>query len=92
MLYVDSPAGVGLSLADFPADLVTNDTHTAADSEEFLRAFFDRYPLLQERDFYISGEARAAHACLSRVACTRARTHGGGGGRRTVEAVHGGVW
>lgn len=55
MLYVDSPAGVGLSYSETKDDYTTNDTHTAADLNTFLRAFFSRYAAFSERDFYISG-------------------------------------
>lgn len=50
---------VGLSYSTHHADYATNDTATAADSHAFLRAFFERYPHLQQNDFYISGESRA---------------------------------
>lgn len=55
MLYVDSPAGVGLSFSETKEDYVTNDTHTAADLNTFLRAFFSRYAAFSKQDFYISG-------------------------------------
>jgi hypothetical protein len=64
--FTAAAAGVGLSLADDPKDYVSNDTRTAADSEEFLRRFFARHPELGRRPFFISG----AHD----------REGGGGGG------------
>ncbi len=55
MLYVDSPAGVGLSYSGTKEDYRTNDTHTAQDLNAFLRAFFTRYDAFSKLDFYISG-------------------------------------
>jgi len=55
VIFLDSPAGVGYSYSESAADYTTNDTQTAADTEVFLRKFFERYPELQELDFYISG-------------------------------------
>ena len=48
---------MGLSYSTHHADYNTNDTATAADSHAFLRAFFDRYPHLQQNDFYIAGQS-----------------------------------
>ncbi|GBF96984.1 serine carboxypeptidase-like [Raphidocelis subcapitata] len=59
VVFLDSPAGVGLSYSETPGDYVTNDTQTAADTEVFLRRFFERYPELREQDFYITGESYA---------------------------------
>lgn len=63
VVFLDSPAGVGLSYSDEPADYRTNDTQTAVDTDAFLRGFFDRYPELQGRDFYIAGAARRQALC-----------------------------
>lgn len=59
VIFLDSPAGVGYSYSSRPSDYVTNDTATAADTEVFLRRFFQRYPELRDLDFYISGESYA---------------------------------
>ncbi|KAI8471231.1 MAG: peptidase S10, serine carboxypeptidase [Monoraphidium minutum] len=59
VIYLDSPAGVGYSYSETPRDYSTNDTHTAADTEAFLRGFFTRYPDLAQLDFYIAGESYA---------------------------------
>ncbi len=57
MLYLDSPAGVGLSYSASPADYTTNDTHTAHDSNTFLRKFFEEFVEFSKLTFYISGAA-----------------------------------
>uniref|UniRef100_A0A383WG00 Carboxypeptidase n=1 Tax=Tetradesmus obliquus TaxID=3088 RepID=A0A383WG00_TETOB len=59
MIYLDSPSAVGLSYSGVHADYTTNDTATAADSNAFLRGFFERHPHLAANDFYISGESYA---------------------------------
>jgi len=67
MIYLDSPANVGLSFVDpttegeSAANTIyrTNDTHTASDADAFLRGFFRRHPRLLDKDFYITGESYA---------------------------------
>ncbi|EIE22088.1 peptidase S10, serine carboxypeptidase [Coccomyxa subellipsoidea C-169] len=59
MLYLDSPAGVGLSYSATPEDYTTNDTHTAHDSNIFLRSFFQEFDEFAKLPFYISGESYA---------------------------------
>ena len=55
MLYIDSPAGVGLSVAAHSEDTVTNDTQTATDTSAFLRKWFRKYEAFQKHNFFISG-------------------------------------
>ena len=55
MLYIDSPAGVGLSVAAHSADMVTNDTQTATDTNIFLRKWFRKHEAFQKHEVYISG-------------------------------------
>ena len=57
MLYLDSPAGVGLSYSATLEDYTTNDTHTAHDSNIFLRKFFQEFEEFAKLPFYISGAA-----------------------------------
>lgn len=57
MLYVDSPAGVGMSYYETKADAHTNDTQTAADMNTFLRRWLAAYPRFQQNDFFVSGES-----------------------------------
>jgi len=60
MIYLDSPAGVGLSYSTNPnVDYITNDKITANDSRNFLLKFFTAYPEFSKNDFYIAGESYA---------------------------------
>ena len=59
VVYLDSPAGVGLSYSDTRGDYATNDTATARDADAFLRALVGRYPALATRRLYIVGESYA---------------------------------
>ncbi len=60
VLYLDSPAGVGLSYGDAAAgDYSTNDTQTAADADAFLRAFLARHGWLADKRLFIAGESYA---------------------------------
>ena len=55
VIYLDSPAGVGLSYSETHSDYVTNDTYTAADADAFLRRFFRRFPEFLRNHLYIAG-------------------------------------
>lgn len=55
VVYLDSPAGVGLSYSDTVSDYTTNDTATAADVETFLRRFLEQYPEYLDNELYIAG-------------------------------------
>lgn len=55
VIYLDSPAGVGLSYSNTRSDYVTNDTATAADAAAFLRGFFREYPEFLRNELYIAG-------------------------------------
>ncbi|KAK9806895.1 hypothetical protein WJX72_006650 [[Myrmecia] bisecta] len=59
MIYLDSPAGVGLSYSETQSDYITNDTHTARDSHRFLQRFFDKYEEFAKNPFFIVGESYA---------------------------------
>jgi len=60
MIYLDSPAGVGLSYSTNPdVDYNTGDKITAHDSCNFLQHFFSQFPEFQSNDFYIAGESYA---------------------------------
>lgn len=63
MLFIEAPAGVGFSYADFPSGLVHNDTSTAQDNLNALIYFFANFPEYAQNDLYISGAWRG---------CTRA--------------------
>ncbi|KQJ91721.1 hypothetical protein BRADI_4g39350v3 [Brachypodium distachyon] len=59
MIYLDSPAGVGLSYSKNVSDYNTGDLKTAADSHTFLLKWFGMYPEFLSNPFYISGESYA---------------------------------
>lgn len=45
--------------AETREDRHTNDTHTAADMNTFLRRWLEAYPEFQRNDFFVSGESYA---------------------------------
>ncbi|KAF6145834.1 hypothetical protein GIB67_028829 [Kingdonia uniflora] len=59
IIYLDSPAGVGLSYSDNETDYVTGDLRTASDTHTFLLKWFQQYPEFLSNPFYISGESFA---------------------------------
>ncbi|KAK3136344.1 hypothetical protein QOZ80_5BG0432180 [Eleusine coracana subsp. coracana] len=59
VIYLDSPAGVGLSYSKNESDYQTGDLKTAADSHTFLLKWFQLYPEFLKNPFYIAGESYA---------------------------------
>ncbi|KAL8516539.1 hypothetical protein ACS0TY_014979 [Phlomoides rotata] len=59
VLYLDSPAGVGLSYSANNSDYKTGDLKTATDSHTFLLKWFELYPEFLTNPFYIAGESYA---------------------------------
>ncbi|KAK8943699.1 Serine carboxypeptidase 1 [Platanthera guangdongensis] len=59
IIYLDSPAGVGLSYSFNKSDYTTGDLKTASDSHKFLLKWFEQYPEFLANPFYISGESYA---------------------------------
>ncbi|KAF8780672.1 hypothetical protein HU200_001275 [Digitaria exilis] len=59
IMYLDSPAGVGMSYSLNKSDYTTGDLKTAADAHKFLLKWFELYPEFQSNPFYISGESYA---------------------------------
>lgn len=59
VLYIESPAGVGFSIATKPEDLVFSDEKVANDNLGALLTFYKRFPELKSKDLYISGESYA---------------------------------
>ncbi|CAN1767872.1 Serine carboxypeptidase-like 20 [Linum perenne] len=59
VLYVDSPAGVGLSYAKNVSEYTTGDLKTALDSHNFLLKWFELYPEFLSNPFFITGESYA---------------------------------
>ncbi|CAD6261191.1 unnamed protein product [Miscanthus lutarioriparius] len=59
IMYLDSPASVGMSYSLNKSDYITGDLKTAADAHKFLLMWFELYPEFQFNPFYISGESYA---------------------------------
>jgi len=59
MIYLDSPAGTGLSVSTNTSDYITGDLKTASDSHIFLLKWFQNYPEFLGNPFFISGESYA---------------------------------
>ncbi|GFR47312.1 hypothetical protein Agub_g8999 [Astrephomene gubernaculifera] len=58
VIYVDSPAGAGMSYSGRPeVDYHTDDAYTIADLVTFLEGLTHRYPELSSAPFFISGES-----------------------------------
>ena len=45
-----------MSYSETHSDYNTNDTHTAQDSNSFIRGFLKHYPAYAKNDFYIIGK------------------------------------
>ncbi|KAI3971914.1 hypothetical protein MKW92_006599 [Papaver armeniacum] len=56
IIYLDSPAGVGLSYSDNQEDYKTGDHRTSLEAHTFLLKWFEQYPEFLSNPFYISGE------------------------------------
>ncbi|KAG2483710.1 hypothetical protein HYH03_017428 [Edaphochlamys debaryana] len=59
MIFLDSPAGVGMSYSAHPSDYSVDDERTARDADAFLRGWFDRFPQYGGNQFFVSGESYA---------------------------------
>ncbi|KAK1426913.1 hypothetical protein QVD17_15593 [Tagetes erecta] len=59
VMYLDSPAGVGMSYSKNKTDYITKDTKTALDSHKFLLEWFKLYPEYLSNPFFIAGESYA---------------------------------
>jgi carboxypeptidase C (cathepsin A) len=59
MIFLEAPVGVGFSYSNNAKDYTTNDTQTAQDNYNFLKAWFNAYPEYQANPFWISGESYA---------------------------------
>jgi len=57
--YVESPAGVGYSIAGTPADLQQNDDQSAKDNYAAMLTFFEKFPQFKSNELYIAGESYA---------------------------------
>jgi serine carboxypeptidase-like clade II len=62
VLYLESPAGVGFSKTNDPADYHVGDKRTANDAYIFLTKFFGtKFSELNGREFWITGESYGGH-------------------------------
>eukprot|EP00178_Gracilaria_changii_P001954 TRINITY_DN12859_c0_g1_i1.p1 TRINITY_DN12859_c0_g1~~TRINITY_DN12859_c0_g1_i1.p1 ORF type:complete len:119 (+),score=1.57 TRINITY_DN12859_c0_g1_i1:363-719(+) len=59
MLFIESPPGVGFSINKDPKYKVYNDTRTAQDNYNSLKAWFKKFPEFAKNRFWISGESYA---------------------------------
>ena len=61
IIYIESPGDVGFSYINSTAeeDLRTDDNTTARDNLNALIDFFEKFPELRQKDFYITGESYA---------------------------------
>ena len=59
MIYLESPGNVGFSYINSTAkeDLYVDDNTTAKDNLQALLSFFEKFPEMKDKDFYISGES-----------------------------------
>lgn len=60
VIYVDQPIGTGFSHAG-ATHLNTNEEEIADNMAKFMERFLEKYPQLQGKDFYITGESYAGH-------------------------------
>ncbi|XWS52745.1 hypothetical protein CRYUN_Cryun11dG0098500 [Craigia yunnanensis] len=62
VIFLESPAGVGLSYSNTSSDYNNaGDTTTAIDAYTFLVNWLERFPQYKTRDFFIAGESYAGH-------------------------------
>ncbi|PWA96790.1 peptidase S10, serine carboxypeptidase, Alpha/Beta hydrolase fold protein [Artemisia annua] len=62
ILFIESPVGVGFSYSNTTEDyLSSGDKMTAEDMYNFLRKWFERYPVFKGRDFFMTGEDYAGY-------------------------------
>lgn len=59
MLYIDSPAGVGYSLALNPEDYIHSDASTAKDALNAIYVFYEKFSEYLPNDLYLAGESYA---------------------------------
>jgi carboxypeptidase C (cathepsin A) len=59
MLYIESPAGVGFSIAGDEDDIIHTDRSQSEDANAALKDFYTKFPTLKTNDLFISGESYA---------------------------------
>jgi carboxypeptidase C (cathepsin A) len=57
VLYIESPAGVGYSLAGTKADTIHNDMSTSVDAIAALQQWYGKFEEYKENKLFISGES-----------------------------------
>lgn len=75
VIFVDSPANVGFSHSDDPADLAVGDFRVTADLVQFLKLFLKRFPAYENRPFWVSGESYGGHYVPNLAASILDRKH-----------------
>lgn len=64
MLYIDNPAGAGLSYSLNSSDYNTTDSQERLDLEQTVRQWFQQYPYFQSHDVYYTGKRNVLPSCL----------------------------
>jgi len=59
VMWLESPAGVGFSLAGTAQDLKTNDTVQSLDALAALKAWYEKFPEFKANELFVSGESYA---------------------------------
>ena len=59
VLWLESPAGVGWSIAGTPEDLSTNDMIQSQDGLAALKSWYEKFPEFRENGLWVSGESYA---------------------------------
>ena len=57
MMWLESPAGVGYSIAGTPEDLQQNDMTQSEDALEALKQWYAKFPEYKANKFFVSGES-----------------------------------
>jgi len=57
VLFIESPAGVGWSVAGSDSDLDTNDMLQSEDAMSALRKWYKKFPEYLSNELFISGES-----------------------------------
>ncbi|CAL1396145.1 unnamed protein product [Linum trigynum] len=61
LLFVDLPAGVGLSYSERITAEVISDEQTSKDAVDFLHRWAEKFPQHREAELYLGGEGHGAH-------------------------------
>lgn len=59
LLYIESPSGVGYSIAKNPSDYAHTDMSVSRDAFKALEEWYLKFPEYDENDLFISGESYA---------------------------------